>query len=184
MGRLILFNMITVDGFFETKNRELNWHVVDEEFNKFSIEQLESADALIFGRITYELMFKYWTTEDALTNDAIVAGKMNSLPKIIFSKTLKKVEWANTKLFSDNVEQIIKEIKKNSTKNIFLLGSANLTTTLKELNLIDEYRILINPVILGEGRPLFEKTPHLKWLKLMGTRTFKSGNILLQYENK
>ena len=102
MRKVILFNMVTLDGFFEGPNREINWHHVDEEFNEFAIDQLDSADGLLFGRVTYEMMASYWPTPAARTNDPIVAGKMNALPKFVFSRTLKKAEWNNTKLVKEN----------------------------------------------------------------------------------
>ena len=93
MRKVILFNMVSLDGFFEAPKRDINWHNVDDEFNEFAIEQMNTVDTLIFGRVTYEFMVSYWPTSEAITNDPIVAEKMNSLPKIVFSKTLSQVDW-------------------------------------------------------------------------------------------
>jgi dihydrofolate reductase len=182
MSKMILFNMMSVDGYFEGPNKELNWHNVDNEFNDFAIEQLSSASLLIFGRLTYEMMAAYWTTPTALENDPIVAEKMNSISKIVFSKTLDNADWNNTRLLKGNLELECKQLKQQKGKNLFIFGSANLASTLSHLGLIDEYRIMINPVLLGKGNPLFRKTKEQLNLKLIRTRTFSSGNVLLFYE--
>ena len=114
MRKIIFQNMITLDGYFEGPNREIDWHNVDDEFNQFAIEFLNSVDTFIFGRVTYELMAGYWPTEHAVTDDPIVAGKMNSLQKIVVSKTLQKVEWNNTKLIKDNIEAEIRKLKESA----------------------------------------------------------------------
>ena len=184
MGKLIFFNMMTLDGFFEGKNKELDWHNVDEEFNEFATEQLNSADNLIFGRKTYELMAKYWPTKQAISNDPIIAEKMNGIRKIVFSKTLDKANWENTKLFSKDITKVVSELKKKSEKNVLLLGSANLSQSLTKNGLIDLYRIMINPIILGNGNPLFTDSKNRIGLELTNIKSFKSGNILMEYQPK
>jgi dihydrofolate reductase len=101
MRKVIVFNMVSLDGYFEGTNRDINWHVVDDEFNEFALDQLNTLDVLLFGRVTYGLMASYWPTSEALTNDPIIAGKMNTTPKIVFSKTLEKAEWNNTRLIKE-----------------------------------------------------------------------------------
>jgi dihydrofolate reductase len=179
---MILFNMMTIDGFFEGLNKEIDWHNVDNEFNDFAIEQLTSASFLIFGRLTYELMAGYWPTPDALSNDPLVAERMNSIPKIVFSKTLDKTTWNNTRLIKENIGQECKKLKQRHDKDIFIFGSANLALTFRNLDLIDEYRIMVNPVILGQGNTLFKPAKERLKLKLIKTRSFISGNVLLYYE--
>lgn len=88
--------LTSLDGFFEGPDRDINWHHVDEQFNEFAIEQLTSVDTFLFGRVTYDMMAGYWPTPGAVANDPVVAGKMNTLPKIVFSKTLSSVDWQNT----------------------------------------------------------------------------------------
>ena len=183
MGRIILFNMMSLDGFFEGKNNELDWHNVDAEFNDFAIEQLNNASALIFGRVTYDLMSSYWATSLALSDDPIVAKKMNTIQKIVFSKTMEKAEWVNTILIKGDIEAEIKKLK-DLEKDILVLGSANLSSTLIKLDLVDEFRIMVNPVILGEGNPLFKEDRHRKKLKFLRSKTFNSGNVLLCYAPK
>ena len=181
MSRLILFNMMTLDGFFEGPNKEIDWHHVDHEFNDFAIEQLNSASALIFGRLTYDLMANYWPTPDTIKNDPKVATKMNSIPKIVFSRTLKKAEWNNTKLMRGISKDEIENLKQQSGKNIFILGSAKLAADFRLVGLIDEYRIMVNPIIIGKGNPLFQVSDKRENIVLHSSKTFKNGNVLLVY---
>jgi len=185
MRKLFSFNMVTLDGFFEGPNREIDWHNVDTEdgeFNEFAIEQLNAMDTLLFGRVTYQLMASYWPTPAAIEGDPIVADLMNRLPKVVVSRTLEKAEWNNTRLIKDHIAEEILKLKQQPGKDIALFGSANLMSTLMQMDLIDEHRIMVNPVILGDGNPLFKKTKDRQNLKLIRTRTFRSGNVLLCYQ--
>jgi dihydrofolate reductase len=182
MRKVVFFMLISLDGYFEGPSRDINWHNVDEEFNEFAIQQTSEFGALLFGRVTYELMAGYWPTEAAKHDDPIVAGLMNSLPKIVFSKTLQKAEWENTRLVKDNFIEAVSELKKEAGKDIAIFGSSDLAVTFIEHGLIDEFRIMINPVVLGEGKPLFRGLQNRLDLKLIRTRMFKSGNILLYYQ--
>ena len=182
MRKMIFFMLTTLDGFYEGPNKEIDWHNVDEEFNEFAIEQLNSVDVLLFGRVTYELMASYWPTPAATTNDPIVADKMNSLPKIVFSKTLSSVEWQNTRLVKENIAEEISKLKQQPGKDLIIFGSSDLAVTLIQHGLIDEYRIMVNPVVLGNGKSLFKGINHKLNLKLLKTKTFRSGNVLLYYQ--
>ena len=182
MRKVILFMMTTLDGFYEGRDRDINWHNVDAEFNEFAIAQLNTADILLFGRVTYELMASYWPTPDAIKNDPIVAEKMNSLHKIVFSKTLEKVNWSNTRLVKGNIGAEIMKMKSQPGKDMIIFGSSDLAVSLIHYNLIDEIRIMVNPVVLSQGKALFKGLNHHLALKLLNTRTFHSGNVLLSYE--
>ena len=181
MRKVFLFNMTTLDGFFEGPNQDISWHNADEEFNEFAIDQLNESGALLFGRVTYQLMANYWPTESAINDDPIVAGLMNSLPKIVFSKTLDKAEWNNSRLVKENVAEEVLKLKQQPGKDIAIFGSSDLAVTLAKNGLIDEYRIIVNPVFLGDGTPLLKGIKEKINLKLLKTRTFKSGNVLLYY---
>ena len=181
MRKVFLFNMTTLDGYFEGPNQDISWHNVDEEFNDFAIEQLNEIGTLLFGRVTYQVMASYWPTESAISDDPVVAGLMNSLPKIVFSRTLDKAEWNNTKLVQENIAEEVVKLKQQSGKDIAIFGSSDLAVTLAEQGLIDEYRIIVNPVFLGGGTPLLKGIPNKLNLKLLKARTFKSGNVLLYY---
>ncbi len=183
MRTLYIFDMITLDGFFEGTNCELDWHNVDDEFNDFAIDQLNRTDLLLFGRVTYELMASYWPTPEAIKNDPIVAGKMNSLPKIVCSRTLEKAEWSNTTLINGNIAEEVLRLKRLPGKDIAIFGSSDLSLTLVQHGLIDEYRIIINPVVLGAGKPLFKGIDDRLNLQLLKVKKFNSGNVLLCYES-
>jgi hypothetical protein len=101
MRSIILFNMVTLDGFFADANGQIDWHRVDDEFDDYAVDQLKTADGLIFGRVTYELMASYWPTAAAAENDPVIAGRMNMLPKIVASRTLQTVAWNNTRLIKN-----------------------------------------------------------------------------------
>jgi dihydrofolate reductase len=182
MRKVILFNMVTLDGFFEGPDRDINWHNVDDEFNEFAIEQINTVDTLIFGRVTYELMASYWPTKEAITNDPIVADKMNSMPKIVFSKTLASADWQNTRLVKGDAAKEIAKLKKQPGKDLIIFGSADLAASFIKDGLIDEFRVMLNPILLGRGTPLFKGIQDKLNLKLLKTRRFGSGNVLLYYQ--
>ncbi len=181
MRKVLFFMLTSLDGYFEGPNQDITWHNVDAEFNEFAIEQLNSVDALLFGRVTYEMMASYWPTPTAIKDDPIVAGKMNSLPKIVFSKTLSNVSWPNTQLIKKDFVEEIEKLKKQPGKDMIIFGSSDLAVSFIQHNLIDEYRIMVNPVVLGGGKPLFKGIPKRFDLKLLKARAFKSGNVLLFY---
>ena len=137
------------------------------------------AGALVFGRVTYELMAGYWPTSGAIADDPAVAGLMNAIPKIVFSRTLEAAPWNNTRLIQGGLEAEMRRLKEEAGRDLFIFGSAELASELTRIGLIDEYRVMVSPVILGSGTPLFKGT-QLK-LKLLRSRTFAIGNVLLVY---
>jgi len=181
MRKLLFFMLTSLDGYFEGPDHDINWHNVDDEFNDFAIEQLKLVDTLLFGRVTYEMMASYWPTPDALANDPIVAGIMNSYLKIVFSTTLPGVTWQNTRLVKANAAQEISRLKQQTGKDLIIFSSSDLAVTLIPHGLIDEFRIMVNPVVLGRGKPLFQGLQQPLSLKLAQTQTFKNGNVLLVY---
>jgi len=184
MRKVFVFNLVSLDGYFEGPNRDISWHNVDAEFNEYAVDMLNSVDTLLFGRVTYELMASYWPTPDVIKSDPIVAERMNNLPKIVFSRTLEKAEWNNTRLVKDNIEEEIKNMQKQPGKDMAILGSGSIMSEFAQHGLIDEYRIMVNPVVLGSGNPLFKDIKDRLYLKLLKTRTFRNGNVLLYYEPK
>ena len=181
MRKVILANLVSVDGYFEGPKKELDWFNVDSEFLEQAEETLNFADILLFGRITYEHMASYWPTAEAIKNDPIIAKKMNSLSKIVFSKTLEKAKWENTKLVKENIIGEILILKQQPGKDIVIFGSSDLSVYLMQADLIDEFRIFINPIALGGGKTLFKSINKRYNLKLLNVKTFKSGNVLLCY---
>ena len=181
MRKVFLFNMTTLDGFFEGPNQDISWHNTDEEFNEFAINQLHEIDTLLFGRVTYQIMASYWPTDSAISDDPEVAGLMNSLQKVVFSKTLDRADWNNSRLVKENATEEVVKLKQQPGKDIAIFGSSALAVTLAENNLIDEYRIIVNPVFLGQGTSLLKGIKEKLNLKLLNARIFKSGNVLLYY---
>lgn len=186
MRKLIMWNVMTLDGYFEgNQNWDLSFHTVvwGQELEKISLEQLQAADYLVFGRVTYEGMAAYWSKAEVETSEQEVAKLMNSIPKLVFSKTLKSAEWNNTTIISENTADEIKKLKDQSGKDIYVFGSANLSETFINDNLFDEYRICIAPVILGSGRPLFRNGISSMNLALVSTQQLLTGGVVLTYSN-
>jgi dihydrofolate reductase len=176
-----MWNVVTIDGYFEgTQNWDLSFHntVWGEDLEKLSIEQLRSADYLVFGRVTYEGMAAYWTKAEG---EGEVAELMNSIPKIVFSKTLESADWNNTTLIRENASSEIKKLKEEEGGDMYVFGSANLSETFMNDNLFDEYRIGIAPVILGSGRPLFKQGIAPGNLSLVSTQQLLTGGVVLKY---
>lgn len=174
--------MISLDGYFEGPNRDLSWHTVDEEFNNYAADLLDSLDALLFGRVTYQLMADYWPSPAALTDDPMIAAKMNSLPKVVFSTSLQKVDWSNTRLVKEDAAAEVTKLKRQSGKDMAVFGSSDLASMLSEHGLIDEYRIIVNPVVLGHGKSLFAGLEHPLKLTFSSALPFTSGLVMLTYQ--
>ncbi|MGA2459318.1 MAG: dihydrofolate reductase family protein [Terriglobales bacterium] len=180
MRKLIMWNLVSLDGFFEgAESWTLDWlhEIWGDEQQRFSLEQLRSADTLLFGRVTYEGMAAYWQSAQGE-----VADFMNSLPKIVFSRTLDRAEWKNTKLVKGDAASEVRELKRQGERNMFVFGSANLSTNLMEQGLFDEYRLGIVPIVLGSGKPLFGRNLSRLRMKLLEARPLGSGCVVLRYE--
>ena len=183
MRKLSVFNFVTLNGYFKGANGDLSWHKHGGEENEYSAHMLKAGNMLLFGRVTYEMMAGYWPTPDAIKNDPIVAKGMNNADKIVFSRTLKNADWNNTKIVKNNIVEEIKKMKSSSGgKDMTLLGSGSILTQFAEQGLIDEYQIMVDPVAISGGTPIFKDIKHKLYLKLTTTRTFKSGAVLLCYE--
>ncbi|MEH2510740.1 dihydrofolate reductase [Nitrobacteraceae bacterium AZCC 1564] len=179
MAKLIMWNLMTLDGFVEGPNRDLSWHfdVWGEELERLSIEQGHSAGALLFGRLTYDLMARHWQGEKGE-----VADFMNALPKFVFSRTITESSWNNTRVFNSDIKDTVPELKRDIAKDIYLFGSADLAASLIPHGLIDEFRIGVCPVILGRGTPLFKESPERLKLKLLDAKPYSTGIVVLRYE--
>lgn len=180
MRTVLSFLLTSVDGYHEGAGREIDWHNVDEEFNDFAIRQLGEIDLLVFGRVTYEMMAAYWPTEAALRDDPVVATAMNDTRKIVVSRTLDHASWANTTLVREDAAERLRELKRQPGGDIAIFGSSHLTASLLRAGIVDELRVLVNPVLLGAGRPLLETADRTD-LALVGTRVFRNGNVMLTY---
>lgn len=184
MGKLIMWNLITLDGYFEgTQSWDLSFHnlVWGQELEKKSLEQLKSADYLVFGRATYEGMAAYWMNAGAETEQEEIAQLMNSIPKLVISRTLKSAEWNNTTIISENAAEKIQQLKAEAGMDLYVFGSANLSETFINDHLFDEFRICIAPVILGSGRPLFKQGIDNTKLSIVSTQQLLTGGVVLTY---
>jgi dihydrofolate reductase len=180
MRKIFLFMMVSVDGFFEGKGHDLSWHNTDEEFVQFAVEQLEQIDTILFGRVTYEIMAEFWPSEEAKKADPETARLMTSTPKIVFSHNEMKPEWNNT-TWMQNIEGL-KTLKEQEGKDLAVFGSNNLCVSLLRTNLLDEVRVMVNPVVIGQGHTLFTGLNEKLRLRLLEAREFGNGNILLTYQ--
>ena len=182
MRKIIVSNYVSLDGFIAGPEGEIDWFVWDEEMAKYSRDLLYSIDTLLFGRVTYELMAGYWPTASPPSEDQAIIDAMNSLPKIVFSRTLARADWTNTTLVKEiNKEEILK-MKQQPGMDMVIFGSGSIVSTFAQLGLIDEYRIIVNPVVLGRGKPLFKDIRDRINLRLLKTKTFSSnGNVILYY---
>jgi len=182
MRKLNVFNLVTLDGYFAGENGDISWHMVDEEFQELAKAASNAGNTLLFGRKTYQLMENYWPTPEALKDDPIVANGMNAAHKVVFSRTLGKADWNNTRLVKDNMLEEVRRMKQQPGKDLTVLGSGSIVSQLAQEGLIDEYQVLVNPVVIGRGKTMFEGIRDRIALKLTKTRVFGNGNVLLTYE--
>jgi dihydrofolate reductase len=178
--KIIAFLMVTLDGYHQTTDGDLFWHNVDDEFNEFAAAQLDEADTLLFGRKTYLGMAEFWRSPVALEVDPGMSERMNRYPKIVVSRSLTTAEWPPTTLLSDNAPAQLTKLKDQPGKDIVLLGSSSLAASLLAGGVLDELRIMVNPVILGTGDAVLAGASRTS-LELALVRQFASGNVLLTY---
>jgi dihydrofolate reductase len=180
MRKVVASPFTSLDGFMSGPNGEIEWNVpyFDEEMKAFVQEVLGGLDTLLFGRVTYEWFAQYWPTA-GVKDDPGQAALMNSLPKIVFSKTLEKAEWNNSRIVRDNVAEEVNKLKQQEGKNMVIDGSPTLIHSFTSLGLIDEFLLRLHPVTLGSGVPLFK---HAMNLKLLEARPLRSGVVILRYQ--
>lgn len=180
MGKLIMWNLVTLDGMFEGPQPwDLQFHEYawDDELKRFSLEQAREVEALLFGRRTYEGMAAYWSTAKGET-----AEFMNAVPKYVFSRTLAHADWTNSTLVKEDAGKAVARLKGQQGKDLFVFGSADFSVTLIREGLFDEYRIGLVPVTLGQGNPLFKPDSEPVTLKLLQSRPLGDRCLLLRYE--
>jgi dihydrofolate reductase len=184
MRRIILMMSVSVDGFFEGPDRDLDWQMVDDELHVHFNEQLRAMGAFLDGRVTYELMAGFWPTADTDPSSTApmveFARIWRDMPKIVFSRTLEHADW-NATVVRDVVAEEIMELKAQLGGDL-VLGGADLVAAFMRLDLIDEYRLYVHPIVIRQGRPLFQPSDATINLRLAETRTFGNGVLLLRYE--
>ena len=179
MKKVIFQMSVSIDGYMEGPNREIDWHIVDDEFNAYAVETLRASDVLMMGRRTYELMAGYWPTA---TGDDPVAQEMNGTPKLVFSRTLKRVDWQNSSLATGSVGDEVARLKRVPGDGLLWVGGSDLAASCLEQGLMDEIRIILTPILLGGGKAVFDAIQKRHPLKLLSMKSFQSGNVVLTYE--
>jgi dihydrofolate reductase len=183
MRKLHVFDNVSLDGFFVDGNGDMSWaHKHDEEWNAFSSGNASGEAALLFGRVTYEMMAAFWPTPQAAEMLPAVAAGMNAAHKIVFSRTLDAVSWQNTMLVKGDLVAEVTRLKQEPGPDIVILGSGSIVSQLTGARLIDGFQIVLNPVVLGRGRTLFETLDARVPFTLQKTRAFRNGNVVLWYE--
>jgi dihydrofolate reductase len=183
MRKVIVLNRISIDGFFAGPNGEIDWFIHDPEVDKAAHEMM-SPDTLLLGRVTYQMFESYWphVKEDphAPKEARTTANELDQMTKVVFSKTMKEVTWKNSKLVNGDVAKEVRKLKQGKGPDITIFGSGTIIQQLTREGLIDEYLLIVSPVIVGMGKLMFKDVNKLN-LKLLETRSFHSGNVLLHY---
>lgn len=183
MRKLAVFNSVTLDGYFVDTKGDMTWaHKDDPEWNGFVAGNASGEAVLVFGRVTYEMMASWWPTPQALQSMPVVAERMNSLQKVVFSRTLDRASWSNTTLVKGDMVAAIRQMKREPGNDLVILGSGSIVAQLAQEGLIDEFQIALNPIALGAGRTMFAGIRERLHLKLTQTRSFANGNVFLRYE--
>ena len=184
MRKIILMMSVSVDGFIEGPNREIDWHMVDDELHRHFNEQAGAMGGFLSGRVTHELMAGFWPTADqdpSSTEPMVEFSRIwRDTPKIVFSKTLERADW-NTEVVREVVPEEVQSLKDQPGGDL-ALGGADLAAAFRRHDLIDEYRIYVHPVVIGRGKPLFSPADTRTDLRLAETHTFGNGVVLLHYQ--
>ncbi len=195
MRRIVMFNRVTPQGYFAGPDGGLDWVVPDAELDKMGATGAQGTDTVLFGRRTYEMFASFWpyALDDSPTSPdphmprarsaemRAMAVMLNEATKLVFSRTLKQVTWNNSRILPTLDPREIQAMKRQPGKDMIIFGSGSVVSQLTEYGLIDEYQFVVNPVLLGKGRPLFSEFPASARLDLREAKTFPSGNVLLRY---
>ena len=176
--------MVSLDGFIEDLDKNIDWHVWDDEMSEYMVRFFNRVDTLLLGRVTYQMMADFWPTPMADSEDPIIAERMNHIPKIVFSKTLDDAswgEWDNVRLMKNDIREEMTAIKHQPGKDLVLFGGADLAASFFHEGLIDELQMIVNPVILRSGTPLFQEIKAPLKLDLTESVTMGCGNVILNY---
>ena len=183
MKKIIAVEWLSLDGYFADSKNGTDWFVSDEETWKYLLKTFRSFDTIVLGEVTYEMFSAYWPKPNPKDpNPKELIDFMNNSRKVVFSKSLKKAEWHNSVVMKDIVPKEIKKMKQGAGKDIVIFGSGSIVSQLTKLGLIDEYQFLVNPVFLGDGKPIFKSEDAKAKLKLLAAKKFESGNMMLRYE--
>jgi dihydrofolate reductase len=183
MRKLSVFNQISLDGYFTDASSDMSWaHSRDAEWSKFSADNAGGDAELVFGRKTYELMASFWPTKQAKDSMPEVARGMNRMRKTVFSRTLKRAAWENTRVAAGDLATEVGRMKGESGPDLLIMGSGEIVTQLTQAELIDDFQLVVVPIVLGSGRSLFEGVTGKPRFKLTRTRAFTNGNVVCWYQ--
>lgn len=185
MRKLIVFNHVSLDGYIADLRGDMSWahkDPADAEWNAFVADNATGGGVLLFGRVTYDMMASYWPTPAAAAAMPAVAAGMNRAPKVVFSRTMKQAAWQNTTLVKGDIAGAVRKLKNEPGPGMVIFGSASIVAQLTEARLIDAYQLVVNAVVLGEGKSMFTGVTRRLSLTLTKTRVFGNGNVLLCYE--
>ncbi len=183
MPGLTVFNSISLDGYFADAQGDMSWahRGADEEWDAFTSENASGGGEMVFGRVTYDMMAGFWPTKEAFDTLPVVAQQMNDLPKVVFSRTLDQASWANTELIRDNPADAIRARKAGTGPDMVVMGSGTIVAQLTDARLVDEYQVVVVPIVLGAGHTMFEGVAGTVDLALTRTRAFGNGNVVMWY---
>jgi dihydrofolate reductase len=185
MSKLVVFNSISLDGYFTDANGDMSWAhnpKKDAEWDAFIAGNASGSGTLVFGRKTYDLMASFWPTPMGLQSYPEVAAGMNAAKKIVFSRTLGSASWNNTRVVSSDLVGEIRKLKSEPGHVLAILGSGSLVAQLTEERLIDEYQVAVAPVVIGSGRTMFDGLKQKLSLTRTKSKAFSNGNVLMHYE--
>jgi dihydrofolate reductase len=183
MRKLSVFNNVSLDGYFVDGSGDMSWaHKQDAEWNAFSAENASGGGELVLGRVTYEMMAGFWPTPAAQALSPTVAEGMNTMPKVVFSRTLQSASWKNTRLMKGDLVSEMRKLKAEPGPELTILGSGSLVAQLAEAGLVDDFQLVLHPLVLGSGRTLFQGVQRRLGLTLKKTRAFGNGNVVLWYQ--
>ena len=182
MRKLSVYNFLTLNGFYKGVSEDISWHKHGQEEGEYAADSAGAANILLFGRVTYEMMAGFWPTPMAMDLNPVLATEMNRSEKIVFSRTLTKADWNNTRLISGNIIEEVRKMKLTAGPDMTILGSGSIVTQFADARLIDAYQFMIDPVAIGQGTPVFEGLQQRLELRLTSSRIFRSGVALLEYE--
>ncbi|WP_207420902.1 dihydrofolate reductase family protein [Desertivirga brevis] len=181
MRKIFLSVMVSLDGFIEGPNKNIDWHVWDNDMDNYMSDFFKGIDRIILGRIAYEMMADYWPTSAAESENPLIAHKMNKLNKLVFTKSLESAKWRNSQIVRELVKEEVLKIKDQGEKDIVIFGGGSIIQEFIHHDLIDEYRLIVNPVVLGSGKRLFAEGSEQRNLKLLQAIPKASGNVVLCY---
>ena len=185
MSKVLVFNSISLDGYFVDASGSMRWAytpVVDTEWNSFVESNASGGGILVFGRVTFDLMASYWPTPTAEKANPVVAKRMTEHRKLVFSRSLKESAWKNTRIVNSDPAEEVRRLKDAPGNDMAVLGSGSIVAQLCRAGLVDEYQFVLVPIVLGGGRTMFDGIKEKVPLERVSSRTFQNGNVVLSYK--